>query len=72
MGANRMRLEGNWMQAKGRIREAWASLTDDELGEAQGDWEQLVGKIQAKTGETVAVIERKLDDIADSIDEQAA
>jgi uncharacterized protein YjbJ (UPF0337 family) len=72
MGANRMRLEGNWMQAKGRIREAWASLTDDELEEAQGNWEQLVGKIQAKTGETVAVIERKLDDIADSIDEQAA
>jgi uncharacterized protein YjbJ (UPF0337 family) len=67
-----MRLEGNWMQAKGRIREAWASLTDDELEEAQGNWEQLVGKIQAKTGETVAVIERKLDDIADSIDEQAA
>ncbi|MDP2623466.1 MAG: CsbD family protein [Actinomycetota bacterium] len=67
-----MRLEGNWMQAKGRIREAWASLTDDELEEAQGNWEQLVGKIQAKTGEAVAVVERKLDDIADSIDEPAA
>jgi len=72
MGGNRMRLEDNWNQAKERIRESWASLTDDELDETQGDWEKLVGTIQARTGEAIPVIERKLDDIADSTDEKAA
>jgi len=71
MGANRMKLEGNWKQAKGRIRETWGKLTDDELDQAQGNWAQLIGKIQTKTGQTVEAIERKLDEIADGMDEKA-
>jgi uncharacterized protein YjbJ (UPF0337 family) len=71
MGANRMKLEGNWKQAKGRIRETWGKLTDDELDQAQGNWEQLVGKIQTKTGQTVEAIEQKLGEIADGMDEKA-
>ena len=72
MDTNRMKLEGNWKQAKGRVREAWGDLTDDELDQAQGNWEQLVGKIQAKTGQTVEAIERKLKEIADGMDDKAA
>ncbi|HSM01971.1 MAG TPA: CsbD family protein [Acidimicrobiia bacterium] len=73
MNANRMKLEGNWKQAKGRIRETWGDMTDDELDQVEGNWEQLVGKIQTKTGETVEAIKSKLDDIAKKLsDEQAA
>jgi len=73
MGANRMKLEGNWKQAKGRILQTWGEMTDDELDQARGNWDQLVGKIQAKTGQAVDAIEKKLDEIADKMgDERAA
>lgn len=66
MAGERMQFEGNWKQAKGRVKEAWGSLTDDELDEAEGNWDRLVGKIQEKTGQAVGAIERKLGEIAAS------
>ena len=72
MDAKRMQLEGNWKQAKGRVREAWGALTDDEVDEAKGNWDQLVGKIQTKTGESIVAIERKLGEIADSFGDRKA
>lgn len=72
MDAKRMKLKGNWKQAKGRIRETWGDLTDDELDQAQGNWEQLVGKIQKKTGQTAEAIEKKLDQIAEKLSDGKA
>ena len=56
-------LEGKWQHAKGRIKEAWGSLTDDDLMQAEGNRDQLIGKIRDKTGEKVEDIGRRLDDI---------
>lgn len=56
--------EGNWKQFKGRLREAWGSLTDDDVDRFQGRRDQLEGHIQEKTGETREAIRRKLDDFA--------
>lgn len=44
------RVEGNWMQLKGRIKERWGALTDDELAEAEGHLDILAGKIQERYG----------------------
>ncbi|HEX6208751.1 MAG TPA: CsbD family protein [Actinomycetota bacterium] len=52
--------EGRWDQVKGKVKETWGDLTDDELDQTEGKWEQLVGKIKAKTGESQEEIERKL------------
>ena len=54
--------EGRWDQARGKIRETWGEITDDDLDETHGNWDQLVGKIKEKTGETTDAIERKLRD----------
>jgi uncharacterized protein YjbJ (UPF0337 family) len=43
-------LKGQWTQLKGRIREKWGKLTDDDLDQIQGRGEQLVGKIQERYG----------------------
>ena len=43
-------LKGQWMQLKGRARERWGKLTDDDLDQAQGVIEQLVGRIQERYG----------------------
>ena len=40
------RIEGNWKQFKGKIKEQWGNLTDDDLDQISGKREQLIGKIQ--------------------------
>jgi uncharacterized protein YjbJ (UPF0337 family) len=39
------RVEGNWKQAKGKIKEQWGKLTDDDLDVINGRRDQLEGKI---------------------------
>ena len=53
---------------KGRVKEAWGALTDDDLDRTEGKFDRLVGTIKEKTGEAVDAIERKLDDIFDKVD----
>lgn len=60
---DRMQMQGKWEQARGRVKEAWGALTDDDVDRAEGNWDQLVGTIREKTGESKEAIERKLDDI---------
>ena len=35
--------EGIWDQMKGRVKESWGALTDDDVDRADGRWDQLVG-----------------------------
>jgi uncharacterized protein YjbJ (UPF0337 family) len=44
------RIEGNWKQFKGRAKEKWGRLTDDDLDAINGRQEQLEGKIQERYG----------------------
>jgi uncharacterized protein YjbJ (UPF0337 family) len=44
------RVEGNWKQLKGKIKEQWGDLTDDDLDEIAGKRDQLEGKIQERYG----------------------
>lgn len=41
---------GNWMQFKGKVKEQWGKLTDDELDMIAGQRDQLAGKIQQAYG----------------------
>jgi uncharacterized protein YjbJ (UPF0337 family) len=43
-------LEGKWKQLRGRIKEAWGVLTDDELDEIAGKRDRLAGKLQERYG----------------------
>ncbi|MCW5697473.1 MAG: CsbD family protein [Bauldia sp.] len=47
---NRDRIEGNWKQFTGKIKEQWGKLTDDDLTVAEGDLQQLAGRIQERYG----------------------
>jgi uncharacterized protein YjbJ (UPF0337 family) len=42
--------KGQWMQLKGKIREQWGKLTDDDVDQIQGRSEQLIGKLQNRYG----------------------
>jgi uncharacterized protein YjbJ (UPF0337 family) len=45
-------VRGNWQEMKGKAKESWGRLTDDELTEAEGDREQLEGLLRKKYGKT--------------------
>jgi len=44
------RVEGNWKQFAGKVKEKWGKLTDDDLTVINGKQDQLVGRIQERYG----------------------
>jgi len=55
-------IEGNWRQLKGKAREQWGKLTDDDLDRLGGKREQLVGRIQELYGISPDEAQRQVDD----------
>jgi len=53
-------LEGKWLQLRGRIREMWGDLTDDEIDQIAGRRDRLAGKLQERYGYTVAQAEEEI------------
>lgn len=53
-------LKGRWMQLKGKIRERWGKLTDDDVAQVQGSGETLLGKIREHYGRTREQAETEL------------
>jgi uncharacterized protein YjbJ (UPF0337 family) len=58
---NRDTLKGQWMQVKGKVREKWGKLTDDDVAMVQGNAEQLIGKLQERYGYARDEAEREMD-----------
>lgn len=56
-------LQGQWNQIRGQLKKRWGQLTEDDLKFANGNIDQLVGRIQHKTGEAREAIENFLDDL---------
>jgi uncharacterized protein YjbJ (UPF0337 family) len=56
------RVEGNWKQLKGKIKEQWGNLTDDDLDKIAGKRDQLEGKIQERYGINKDAARKQLDD----------
>lgn len=48
-----LQARGNWNQLKGEAKQKWAGLTDDDLTYDNGKQDEWLGKLQAKTGETI-------------------
>jgi uncharacterized protein YjbJ (UPF0337 family) len=62
---------GNWSQLKGKIKESWGQLTDDDLMNMDGKFDQLVGVIQEKTGQGRQKIERSLQEMSENASDAA-
>ena len=54
--------KGQWMQLKGKIREQWGKLTDDDITQINGNREQLEGKLQARYGYAKDQVRKEIDD----------
>ncbi len=58
---NQDQLQGNWKELRGKAREYWGELTDDDLARAKGDREQLEGIIQQRYGKAKEEVHREVD-----------
>jgi uncharacterized protein YjbJ (UPF0337 family) len=65
---NKDRIEGNWKQVSGKIREKWGQLTDNDMTEIAGKREQLVGKIQKSYGLARDAAESQVREFEKSLD----
>ena len=52
MDSNKLKLKGNWNELKGKIKQQYGELTDDDLVYEEGKDDELVGRIQKKIGKT--------------------
>ena len=56
------RVEGSWKEFKGRVKEKWGKLTDDDLAIVNGRREQLEGRIQDRYGYSRDQVRKEVDD----------
>ncbi|RYG07815.1 MAG: CsbD family protein [Burkholderiales bacterium] len=59
---NQDRIEGNWKQFKGKVKEQWGKLTDDDLDVIGGKRDQLLGRIQERHGVAKDEAEKQVKD----------
>ncbi|MBA3314212.1 MAG: CsbD family protein [Planctomycetota bacterium] len=58
---NEQTFKGHWTELRGKVKEKWGALTDDDLVLAEGNADQLIGIVQRRTGESREKIEHDLD-----------
>ena len=61
-------IKGDWNITKGKLKEKWAQLTENDLQYVDGKLEELYGRIQKRTGETRKTIEKAVRNYNDSPD----
>jgi uncharacterized protein YjbJ (UPF0337 family) len=49
---NKLEIKGNWNVLKGKFKQRYAELTEDDLTYVEGKEDELLGRLQAKTGKT--------------------
>lgn len=52
MHSKELKLKGNWNEIKGKIKQQYADLNDDDLRYEEGKDDELIGRIQKKIGKT--------------------
>lgn len=63
---NKDQVEGNWNQFKGKIKETWGKLTDDDVALYNGKREQFFGKLQEKYGLAKEEAEERVKEMEDA------
>lgn len=69
---NKEQMEGKFDQIKGKIKETWGRLTDDDIALLNGKREQFFGKLEEKYGLTKEEGERQLHNLEQASSDRAA
>jgi uncharacterized protein YjbJ (UPF0337 family) len=60
---NKLTLKGNWNETKGKLKQKYAELTDDDLEFAEGKEDELLGRLQKKLGKGKDEVRKMLADL---------
>jgi uncharacterized protein YjbJ (UPF0337 family) len=60
MNETELNLKGNWNVVKGKLKQAYGDLTDDDLAYTNGKEEELVGRIQKRIGKTASDVRQMI------------
>ncbi|SNS47702.1 Uncharacterized conserved protein YjbJ, UPF0337 family [Belliella buryatensis] len=63
MTAIKDKMKGNWNQIKGKLKQKYGDLTDDDLVYVEGKEDELLGKIQKKTGKSKEEVNKFIETI---------
>lgn len=55
-------LNGNWNELKGKAKQQWGKLTDDQLEQIDGKRDELVGKVQQAYGKSIDEAQKEVDE----------
>ena len=59
----KLKAKGNWNELKGKIKQQYSQLTDDDLLYQEGKDDELLGRIQKKTGKTKEQVIKWIDQL---------
>ncbi|RFC53119.1 CsbD family protein [Brumimicrobium aurantiacum] len=63
MSSTEDKIKGSWNELKGKLKQKYADLTDDDLKYEEGKEDELIGKLQQKTGEGKETIKKYIDEL---------
>jgi uncharacterized protein YjbJ (UPF0337 family) len=58
---NTLHIKGDWNIAKGKLKQKYAKLTDNDLTYVEGQEDELIGRIQKRTGDTKEAVQAFID-----------
>lgn len=64
----KQQLKGKWNRLTASVKQEWADLTDDEVKKAEGNYDELIARIQEKYGESRDAIAAKLNKFKEQTD----
>ena len=67
----KLEIKGDWNILKGQLKQRWAKLTDDDLAYVDGKQDELLGRIQKRTGETREKVESTIREFNADVDAQS-
>ena len=59
---NRLQIKGNWNEIKGKLKQKFADLTDDDLTFAEGKEDEMLGRLQQRLGKSEEEIRRAVEE----------
>jgi uncharacterized protein YjbJ (UPF0337 family) len=58
---NELQIKGNWNQIKGKLKQKYAELSDNDLQFIEGKSDELLGRLQKKTGKSKEDLKREIE-----------
>jgi uncharacterized protein YjbJ (UPF0337 family) len=59
----KLQLKGSWNEAKGKLKQKYAQLTDNDLAFAEGKDDELLGRLQQKLGRSKEELRREIENL---------